>query len=280
LARDIGDKALLKLIRGYLTAGMFAGGVTSARHEGTPQGGPLSPLLANVLLDELDKELERRGHCFCWYADDSNIYVRSVKAGERVMASMTRFIEERLKLKVNRDKSAVAPVEERKFLGYQITARGALRVSRQSLAKLKERIRELTRRNRGVDFARMLEDLKNCLTGWMTYYRLDESHWPFKRLDSWIRRKVRCYRLKQTKGGRGLIKFLTKQGVDERRARQLASSGRGWWRLSKSPQASIALSNDWLTGAGLISLETRYRALNLTKKPPDTLSMSGGVGGR
>jgi RNA-directed DNA polymerase len=196
------------------------------------------------------------------------------------MASMTRFIEERLKLKVNRDKSAVAPVEERKFLGYQITARGVLRVSQQSLAKLKERIRELTRRNRGVDFATILADLKNYLTAWMTYYRLDESHWPFKRLDSWIRRKVRCCRLKQTKGGCGLIKFLTKQCVHAHRARQLASSGRGWWRLSKSPQASIALSNDWLTGAGLISLETRYRALNLTKKPPDTLSMSGGVGGR
>jgi RNA-directed DNA polymerase len=280
LAKDIGDKVLLKLIRGYLEAGLFMGGIVSARTEGTPQGGPLSPLLANILLDRLDKELEKRGHRFCRYADDCNIYVRSIKAGDRVMESISRFIEEKLKLKVNRTKSAVAKVEERKFLGYRITANALLRIAPSSLNKLKARVKEITRRNRGTAFEEVLKELKNYLTGWMTYYQLSTSGWLLKEIDSWIRRKVRCYRLKQTKGGTGLRRFLNSQGVTAQQARQLASSGRGWWRLSRTPQASRAMGNQWLAEAGLVSLENRYNTLKLSRKPPDTLSTSGGVGGR
>jgi RNA-directed DNA polymerase len=278
LAKDIGDKVLLKLIRRYLETGLFKDGMPSARTEGTPQGSPLSPLLANILLNELDTELEQRGHCFCRYADDCNIYVSSQKAGERVMASISRFIEKRLKLKVNQKKSAVAP--HRKFLGYQITARGTLKISANSLKRLKDKVRELTRRNRGAAFNVILKDLKNYLTGWMTYYQLSTSSWKLKALDGWIRRKVRCYRLKQTKGRKGLRRFLTQQGVSLVKAYQLASSGKGWWRLSNTPQASLAIGNQWLEDVGLVSLERRYNTLKLSRKPPDTLSMSGGVGGR
>lgn len=270
LAKDIGDKVLLKLIRGYLEVGMFIGGFVSARTAGMPQGGPLSPLLANILLDQLDKELEKRGHCFCRYADDCNIYLGSIKAGKRVMASISRFIEGRLKLKVNWEKSAVAPVAERKFLGYQITAKGLLRIAKESRNKMKARVREITRRNRGAAFETVLKELKSYLTGWMTYYQLIHSNWLLKELDGWIRRKVRCYRLKQTKGGKMLRRFLINQGVPVQQARQLASSGRGWWRLSRTPQASRAMGNKWLADVGLVSLEQRYNTLNLSKKPPYT----------
>jgi RNA-directed DNA polymerase len=248
LAKDIGDKVLLKLIRRYLETGMFKDGLPSARTEGTPQGSPLSPLLANILLNELDTELEQRGHCFCRYADDCNIYVSSQKAGERVMASICKFIKKQLKLKVNQRKSAVAPVYKRKFLGYQITGRGTLKISASSQKRLKDKVRELTHRNRGVAFNVILKDLKNYLTGWMTYYQLSTSNWMLKALDGWIRRKVRCYRLKQTKGRKGLRRFLTQQGVPLIKAYQLASSGKGWWRLSNTPQASLAMGNQWLEG--------------------------------
>lgn len=196
------------------------------------------------------------------------------------MASISRFIEERLKLKINRTKSAVAPVEDRKFLGYQITAKALLRIATSSLNKMKARVKEITRRNRGAAFADVLKELKNYLTGWMTYYQLSASVWPLKVADSWIRRKVRCYRLKQTKGGTGLRRFLISQGVPVQKARQLASSGCGWWRLSRTPQASRAMGNQWLAEVGLVSLENRYHTLKLSRKPPDTLSTSGGVGGR
>jgi RNA-directed DNA polymerase len=280
LAQTIGDKRLLKLIRRYLEAGMMIEGVISQRQEGTPQGGPLSPLLANILLDPLDKELEQRGHRFCRYADDCNIYVKSIKAGERVMKSISTFIQERLKLRVNENKSKVAPVEERKFLGYQITQEGQLRVAEQSITKLKERVKMITKRNRGIELSKVIEELRNYLTGWVTYYRLIHSATYLQRLDNWIRRKVRCYRLKQTGGGKGLLRFLTNQGVTPKKAHELSSSGKGWWRLSHTPQAHIAMSNDWCRNIGLISLAERYNTLNPFKKPPDTLSMSGGVGGR
>jgi RNA-directed DNA polymerase len=280
LAQTIFDKALLKLIRRYLEAGMMVGGIASPRQEGTPQGGPLSPLLANILLHPLDAELERRGHRFCRYADDCNIYVKSIKAGERVMKSISHFIERKLKLKVNQTKSAVAKVEERKFLGYQITQSGKLWLSAPSIAKLKERVRAITKRNRGVKLERVIEELRSYLTGWMAYYRLIATDYLLKRLDMWIRRKIRCYRLKQCKRRKGLVRFLIKRGVAARQARELNSSGKGWWRLSQTPQANIAMTNDWCREIGLVSLAERYKALNSFKKPPDTLSMSGGVGGR
>jgi RNA-directed DNA polymerase len=271
LAQGIGDKILLKLIRRYLEAGMLVEGLVSAREEGTPQGGPLSPLLANILLDQLDRELERRGHCFCRYADDCNIYVRSQKAGERVLESISRFIAQKLKLKVNEAKSAVAEVAMRKFLGYQLTAEGGLRLAGQSLAKLKVKVKEITRRNRGVSAEQVIGELNSYLPGWMGYYRLIEEVDPLRRLDSWIRRKVRCYRLKQTKGGAGLRRFLIGNDVAKRQAHRLASSGKGWWCLSRTPQANMAMSNDKLASWGLPSLEQRFYVLNPAKKPPDTL---------
>lgn len=280
LARRIRDKVLLKLIRRYLEAGMFVGGIVSARRQGTPQGGPLSPLLSNVLLNELDWELEKRGHYYCRYADDCNIYVKSEKAGARVMQTLTRYIEERLQLKVNGVKSAVAKVEERKFLGYRIAGKGELQIAPQSLSRLKERVKEITRRNRGVSLETVIDELRSYLTGWIGYYRLTDEVDPLRRLDSWIRRKVRCYRLKQTKRGKGLVRFLREQGVFPNRAHKLGSSGIGWWRMSCTPQASIAMPNRWLASIGLPSLEHRYYELNPSKKPPDTLSTSGGVGGR
>jgi RNA-directed DNA polymerase len=172
LARWVSDKRLLRIVRRFLEAGMMWDGVCIERCEGTPQGGPLSPLLANLLLDDLDKELERRGHCFCRYGDDCNIYVRTQKAGERVIASVTRFLEEGLRLRVNREKSAVAYVEERQFLGYRLLRDGRLGIAPRSLERVKRRIREITRRNRGVSLERMIRELNSYLTGWVTYFSL------------------------------------------------------------------------------------------------------------
>lgn len=191
LARRIGDKRLLRIIRAFLNAGMMQGGVVIERHEGTPQGGPLSPLLANLLLDDLDKELERRGHCFCRYADDCNIYVRSEAAGERVMASVTAFIEGRLRLKVNRQKSAVASVEERSFLGHRLLPEGRLGIAPKSLARAKERLRRLTRRNRGIALERMIAEVNSFTTGWVTYFRHAACKGVLAGLDEWLRRKLR-----------------------------------------------------------------------------------------
>ena len=261
LARRIGDKRLLRIIRRFLEAGILADGVCISRHEGTPQGGPLSPLLANLLLDDLDKELERRGHAFCRYADDCNVFVRTRKAGERVMATITRYLETRLRLRVNRDKSAVAHVSERKFLGYRLHAGGRLGIAPQSVKRLKERIREITRRNRPLPFEERVRQLNSFLPGWVTYYRLADCGKRLTRLDQWIRRKLRCVRLKQCKRAFTIAKFLMGQGVPEEPSWLLALSGKGWWRLSNTPQTNHAMNNEWFKGLGLISLTSRYLEL-------------------
>ena len=261
LARRIDDKRLLRIIRRFLEAGIMRQGVAVKRSEGTPQGGPLSPLLANLLLDEVDKELERRGHRFCRYADDLNVYVRSATAGHRVMASLTRFVEKRLRLRVNRTKSAVAHVKERKFLGYRLLAGGRLAIAPQSLTRAKERIREITRRNRGIRLERMILELNRFLRGWVTYFRHASAKKHLERMDKWIRRKLRCVRLKQRKRGRSVTVFLVSLGVPLWRARKLGGSGRGWWRMAKSPQASEAMSNQWFREQGLVSLAGRYLEL-------------------
>jgi len=213
VARRVADRRVLRIIRRFLEAGIMKQGVCVFRHEGTPQGGPLSPLLSNLLLDELDKELERRGHRFCRYADDVNIYVKSKAAGERVMASVTRFVEKRLRLRVNRQKSAVAHVRERKFLGYRLLAGGRLTIAPESLKRAKGRIREITRRNRGVSLDRTISELNSFLTGWVTYFRLAEGKTHLQRMDEWTRRKLRCVRLKQRKRGRSVTAFLVSLGV-------------------------------------------------------------------
>jgi len=261
LARRVEDKRLLRIVRRFLQAGIMHNGVCAARHEGTPQGGPLSPILSNLLLDELDKELEQRGHCFVRYADDCNIYVGSQAAGERVQASITKFLDKRLRLRVNQEKSAVAPVWERKFLGYRLFLGGGLGIAPQSLARAKERIRSITRRNRGISLEQMIQELNVFLTGWMTYYRYAECRKHLRPLDSWIRRRLRCVRLKQRKRAKPIADFLQRLGVPEWRAWILALSGKGWWRMAGSPQASEAMTLEWFRELGLVNLLDRYLTL-------------------
>jgi RNA-directed DNA polymerase len=262
LARRIGDQRLLRIVRRFLAAGMMQHGASTARYEGTPQGGPLSPLLANLLLDDLDKELERRGHRFCRYADDCNIYVRSRAAGERVMASVTRFLERRLRLRVNQQKSAVAPVGERKFLGYRLDAEGTLGIAPKSLQRAKDRLRQITKRRRAVRLEQMIGEANSFLSGWVTYFRHARAHSQLRSLDGWLRRKLRCVRLKQCKKPAALRRFLWQHGVSPRHARELASSGRGWWCLANSLQAKIAMNIAWFDQSGLINLTARHAALN------------------
>jgi RNA-directed DNA polymerase len=261
LARHVSDKRLLRIVRRFLEAGMMWQGVCVERYEGTPQGGPLSPMLANLLLDDLDKELERRGHRFCRYADDCNIYVRTQKAGERVMTSVVRFLEEKLQLRVNRGKSAAAAVQERQFLGYRILRDGRLATAPRSLGRAKKRIRQITRRNRGISLERMIGELNSYLTGWVTYFRYAACKSHLRRLDEWIRRKLRCIRLKQRKRTKSIADFLRSLGVPERSAWLLALSGKGWWRKSGTPQANQAMSIAWFRAQGLVSLSERYAEL-------------------
>lgn len=261
LYRWIGDKRLLRIIRRFLEAGMLQNGVKVRRVEGTPQGGPLSPLLANLLLDDLDRELERRGHRFCRYADDCNIYVRSKQAGERVIQSITRFLEAKLRLRVNQAKSAVAHVQGRKFLGYRLLRGGRLGIAPASLKRVKDRIRQITRRNRGVSMEKVVRELNEYLTGWVTYFRYAQCRNHLKQLDQWVRRKVRCYRLKQRKRAKPIADFLMAQGVPEWRSWLLALSGKGWWRMAGSPQANEAMPIQWFQQIGLINLTNRYLLL-------------------
>lgn len=235
LSRRIGDKVLLRLIRGYLQAGILAGGLVMERHEGTPQGGPLSPLLANILLDEIDQELERRGHCFVRYADDCNVYVRSQRAGERVM-SLLRRLYGRLRLEVNEQKSAVAPAHSRKFLGYDFwyARSGEVRrgVAGKTLVTFKSKVRELTRRARGVSFARVVAELSVFLRGWKAYFQLAQTSRIFRDLDKWIRHRLRVYQLSQWKRGRAILRELLRIGVPTEIARSAARNQNGLWRNS------------------------------------------------
>ena len=264
LARHVSDKRLLRIVRRFLKAAMMSNGACIERDEGVPQGGPLSPLLSNLLLDDLDKELERRGHCFCRYADDCNIYVRSPAAGERVMASVTAFLEERLKLRVNRVKSAVAPVQERKFLGYRLLPGGRLGIAPKSVLRFKDRIRELTRRNRGVSFALAVEQVRSFVTGWVVYYRMAECRTLLGELDGWIRAKLRCLRLKQAKRAVGMAKFLRRLGVPERSVWATAACSRGWWVKAQTPGAQAGMSLEWFDSIGLPRLTHGHAALQRT----------------
>jgi RNA-directed DNA polymerase len=253
LARHVGDKRLLKIIRRFLEAGMMQAGMNVERYEGTPQGGPLSPLLANLLLDDLDRELERRGHAFCRYADDCNIYVQSQAAGERVLASVTAFLEGRLKLRVNRTKSAVAPVQERKFLGHRLLADGTLIIAPQSLDRARDRIRDITRRNRGVSFEETVRQLNSFLTGWVTYFRYAKAKSALTELGGWVRRKLRCVRLKQRKRAKSITAFLHGLGVPWDRCWTTAACGKGWWRMAHTPAAQQGMDNAWFQTHGLVN---------------------------
>jgi RNA-directed DNA polymerase len=240
------DKALITLIRAYLNAGVMENGVVVASEEGTPQGGPLSPLLSNLVLDELDKELEKRGHAFVRYADDCNIYVASERAGQRVMEGVSRLITERLKLKVNASKSAVDRPSKRKFLGFSFTGFGRepkRRVAPKALTRFKEKVRDLTRRTRGQSLRQLKQPLNLYLRGWRGYFGFCQTPSVLKSLDEWIRRRLRCVAWKQWKRGSRRFAELTKRGVSKDLAAQSAGSCHGPWRLSKSPALSIALPN-------------------------------------
>jgi len=229
VARKVKDKRVLLVIRRYLQAGIMAGGVVEARTEGTPQGGPLSPLLSNILLDDLDKELERRGHAFCRYANDGNVYVKSPLAGERVKASLTRFLSQKLHLKVNEAKSAVARPWQRKFLGYSMTfhKKPRLKVAEASVKRLKEKIRILLREGRGQSLGKVITTLQPLLRGWMTYFKLAEVRNIFEELDGWLRRKLRCLLWRQWKRRYTRMGRLMQRGIDKLRAYRSTHNGRG-----------------------------------------------------
>jgi RNA-directed DNA polymerase len=253
IAKRVSDKRVLKLIREFLTAGVMEGGLVNAVGEGTPQGGPLSPLLSNIVLDELDRELESRGHRFVRYADDCNIYVRSERAGQRVMASVTSFINRRLKLKVNSEKSAVARPAMRKFLGFSFT-RGReprRRIAPKALVRFKRRVQELTRRTRGISVERMVADLATYLRGWHGYFRFCETRSVLRDLDSWVRRRLRAVVWKQWKRGRRRFAELRKRDINGDLAAKTAGSSHGPWRLARSPALNYALPNAYFDSLGL-----------------------------
>jgi len=259
VAKRVKDKRMLKLIRAFLNAGVMENGLVSPIDEGTPQGGPLSPLLSNLVLDDLDRELERRGHRFVRYADDSNVYVRSRRAGERVMASVSAFLTGKLKLKVNREKSAVARPWERKFLGFSFTSGRELkrRLAPQALVRFMKRVRALTQRTRGVSLKQMVEELNRYLRGWVSYFGFCQTRSELRDLDSWIRRRLRCVVWKQWKRGRRRFEALRRLGVGPKLAAQTAGSAHGPWRISRSPALSYALPNAYFATLGLISLTDR-----------------------
>jgi RNA-directed DNA polymerase len=264
LAKRIEDKRVLRVIRKYLQAGIMVNGVVQERWEGTPQGGPLSPLLSNILLDELDKELERRGHRFCRYADDANVYVKSQRAGERVFESMEKFLLKRLKLRVNRAKSAVARYHERGFLGFGFTSGKNLKIklTDTSLMRFKDRIREITRRSRGIPLARVMEDLGIFLRGWIGYFRLIETLTILKDLDSWIRRRLRCFMVKRwINNCHTRYSNLVRLGVKGLQACKAAVSRKGPWAMSNMKPFKIAMSNRFFTEQGFRSLFDQYQAL-------------------
>ena len=254
LAKRVEDKRLLKVIRRYLEAGILADGVVVDRHEGTLQGGPLSPLLANVLLDEVDRKLERSGHKFVRYADDCNVYVRSKRAGERVMERMVGLYA-KLKLKVNEEKSTVARVWERKFLGYSFwVAPGRTvkrRVAPKALKTFKERIRQITSRNGGRALAKVVEELRTYLLGWKAYFRLADTPGIFQDLDQWIARRLRMVQLKQWKRGTTVYRELRRRDVPERVSRAAAAWSGSWWRIANHGALKTALPTKYLEGLGL-----------------------------
>lgn len=266
LAKRIPDKILLKLIRKYLQAGVMINGVVMETQEGTPQGGPLSPLLSNILLDELDKELEKRGHKFVRYADDCNIYVRTKKAGERVMKSITAFIEKELRLKVNETKSAVDRPWRRKFLGFSFTPskEPKIRIAKESIRRMKQRIRTMTSRSKPIPMPERIEQLNQYILGWCGYFSLAETPSVFKELDGWIRRRLRMCQWKEWKLPRTRVRKLQSLGVPKQKAYEWGNTRKKYWRVAASPILHKALGNSYWESQGLKSLYQRYESLRQT----------------
>ena len=266
LAKRIQDKTLLKLIRKYLQAGVMINGVISITDEGTPQGGPLSPLLSNIVLDELDKELEKRGHKFVRYADDCNIYVKSRRAGERTMASVQRFVEGKLRLKVNEKKSAVDRPWRRKFLGFSFTSsrEPRVRIAKESIKRMRKKVREITSRKMPYSMEYRIQRLNQYLTGWCGYFALADTPSPFIEWDSWIRRRLRMCLWKEWKKPKTKIRNLVKLGVPAWKAYEWGNSRKGYWRISKSPILHRTLGNSYWKSRGLRSLHERYEFLRFS----------------
>ncbi|WP_427340781.1 group II intron reverse transcriptase/maturase, partial [Caloranaerobacter sp. DY30410] len=267
LAKKIKDKRVLRLIRKYLESGVMIGGLYTKTEEGTPQGGPISPLLSNILLDVLDKELEARGHKFCRYADDCNIYVKSQRAGKRVMESITKFLEKRLKLKVNKEKSAVDRPWRRKFLGFSFYYKeGEIRIRphEKSIKRLKDRIRKITNRNTGISMEIRIERLNFLIVGWVNYFKIADMKAKLKKIDQWTRRRLRACFWKQWKKVKTRFKNLKRLGIPEYKAWQYANTRKGYWRISNSPILSKTLNNQYWLNQGLKSLSMQYKKLNLT----------------
>lgn len=266
LAKRIKDKELLRLIRKYLQSGVMINGIVVSSEEGTPQGGPLSPLLSNIILDDLDKELEERGLRFVRYADDCNIYVRTKKAGNRVMNSITTFIEEKLRLKVNKEKSAVDRPWKRKFLGFSFTngKNPKIRIAKESIMRLKQKIREITSRSKPFPMEVRIEKLNKYLMGWCGYYALAETPSKFEEFDKWIRRRLRMCMWKQWKLPRTKVRKLISLGVPDHKAYEWGNTRKNYWRISKSPILSRTLGNSYWSRLGLKSLYQRYEFIRNT----------------
>lgn len=266
VARVVKDKRVLKLIRAYLNSGVMINGVVLETEEGTPQGGPLSPLLSNIMLDDLDKELEQRGHRFVRYADDCNIYVKTQRAGERVMESVKQFLEKKLKLKVNPKKSKVDRATRVKFLGFSFYKRNGemlIRVAGRSLERFHDRLRRLTRRTRSGKLADLIAEINTYTMGWIGYYRQANTASVYEKLDNWIRRRLRQLIWKRWKRGTTRYRELIRLGVPKGRA-GLGAVGKSPWHMAASPVVNEALSNGYLRGLGLKSIKTRYQELRLS----------------
>ena len=264
VARVVKDKRVLKLIRAYLNSGVMVEGVVIGTDEGTPQGGPLSPLLSNIMLDDLDKELEQRGHKFVRYADDCNIYVKTQRAGERVMESMKAFLEKKLKLKVNPKKSKVERASRVKYLGFSFFKRNGeilIRIANRSKERFVEKLRRLTKRTRSGKLEDIIQEINQYTMGWISYYRLANTPSVFEDLDRWTRRRLRQMVWKRWKRGTTRYRELVKLGVPRERA-GLGAVGKSPWHMSKSPVINEALSNAYLRNLGLKSLKTRYQELH------------------
>ncbi len=263
LAKRIKDKMLLKLIRKYLQSGVMINGVVVDTDEGTPQGGPLSPLLSNIVLDELDKELENRGHKFVRYADDCNIYVKSQRAGERTMKSVQRFIEKKLRLKVNELKSAVDRPWKRKFLSFSFTSHkeSKIRIAKVALERMKKKVREITSRKKPFSIEYRIEQLNQYLVGWLGYFALIDTPSILKQLDSWIKRRLRMCLWKNWKNPQTRVRNLARFKIPYGKAYEWGNSRKGYWRISKSPILNRTLNNSYWSYRGLKSLQTRYETL-------------------
>lgn len=264
LSTRIGDKKVLRLINMFLKTGILREGLIEQRLQGTPQGSPLSPILSNIVLDELDQELHRRKLSFVRYADDLLIFVKHHDKAQRVQAQITRVIEQRMKLKVNREKSGVKQRREVIFLGHTFLSKGGLGVSPQSEKKFKAKLKELTQRNRAASLEQLINQLVNVCRGWVNYFRYATMKSRMLRIEGWLRRRLKCFRLKQCKRCIGIVRFLRKLGVEETLCWRTALSGKGWWRMSNSPAPNIGMNNLWFENLGFYSLSKNYLLLHRT----------------